>query len=68
MWSHFKKLGKAQKGGTGEGGVAKKILGSLKTGLGGRFLKKSVRSDELYEVSESVALQSEYSALSLWLD
>eukprot|EP00578_Thalassiosira_sp_NH16_P000369 CAMPEP_0181140362 /NCGR_PEP_ID=MMETSP1071-20121207/35265_1 /TAXON_ID=35127 /ORGANISM="Thalassiosira sp., Strain NH16" /LENGTH=1283 /DNA_ID=CAMNT_0023227311 /DNA_START=344 /DNA_END=4195 /DNA_ORIENTATION=+ len=57
MWSHFKKLGKAQKGGTGEGGVAKKILGSLKMGLGGRFLKKSVRSDELYEVSESVALQ-----------
>lgn len=60
MWSNFQKLGKQPS--AKEEAVARKILETLKKniGKGGRFFKKEVRSNELYEVGEEVALISEY--------
>eukprot|EP00571_Detonula_confervacea_P010596 CAMPEP_0172305424 /NCGR_PEP_ID=MMETSP1058-20130122/6717_1 /TAXON_ID=83371 /ORGANISM="Detonula confervacea, Strain CCMP 353" /LENGTH=1376 /DNA_ID=CAMNT_0013017021 /DNA_START=256 /DNA_END=4386 /DNA_ORIENTATION=+ len=59
MWSHFKQLGRAQRGGTGEEETGKKIFRLLTKGLGkgGAFFKKSVRGDELFKVNDDVALQ-----------
>ena len=60
MWSHFKKLGKTQRGGCGENEVAREILEIFKKEQGCRFFKKSARGSDVFEVSEAKALDSEY--------
>jgi len=66
MWSHFKKLGRKQKGGEGEAEMGRNILRALQKGFGkgGAFFKKS-RDGEICEVDDDVALQSELSSPKL---
>jgi len=58
MWSHFKKLGRKEKGGKGEAEMGRNIFLALQKGLGegGAFFKKS-RDGEICEVDDDVALQ-----------
>ena len=60
MWVHFRKLG-TQKPGAAEKELGKKIFRGLKKRLGseGKFFKKGLTGDELIEVDDVAALDSE---------
>lgn len=63
MWSHFRKLGKVRKGGSGEDELGVAIFHELTKDVGSstrrKFYKKSPYSDDLIQVDEDAALQSE---------